>query len=410
MFRAVFVVMNAAMGAGILNFPQAFGKAGGITAAMSIELVMLVFITGSFVIMAYCANMCGSRNYQEIVRDMLGTKAYLISEVFVLLYMLGSSIAYLILIADQLEQGIIGKALVPGDPWYVSRTFLLCTVTIVFILPLCIPKTMGILSYTSTAGSLGVLYVCFVAAYKYFSGSYNPSKIQPHVEKPWTELFGVIPIICFGFMCHVPALSVYTELKRPTVPRFGIVCTIAMVLCCTAYSVTACFGFLTFGAKCKSDILMNYSSNDVMVNIARVAIALVVISTFASVHFSGRSAVEGLWLTAWRMTLYEAEINARKRRVVQTVLWVGFTLFIAVAVSDISYVISIIGGLAALFILFFPGMCPCLFKEIMRHRYLTHFQWALLFTSIFYIVMGVFLFGESEVLAITEDLKPKNLY
>ncbi|EDO32242.1 predicted protein [Nematostella vectensis] len=27
--------------------------------------------------------------------------------------------------------------------------------------------------------------------------------------------------------CHVPALSVYTELKRPTVPRFGIVCTIA---------------------------------------------------------------------------------------------------------------------------------------------------------------------------------------
>lgn len=38
-FRAIFVVMNAAMGAGILNFPQAFAKAGGVQSGMIIQLV-----------------------------------------------------------------------------------------------------------------------------------------------------------------------------------------------------------------------------------------------------------------------------------------------------------------------------------------------------------------------------------
>lgn len=38
-FRAIFVVMNGAMGAGILNFPQAFAKAGGVTHGMIIQVV-----------------------------------------------------------------------------------------------------------------------------------------------------------------------------------------------------------------------------------------------------------------------------------------------------------------------------------------------------------------------------------
>lgn len=87
---------------------------------------------------------------------------------------------------------------------------------------------------------------------------------------------------------HVQAVSVYAELKRPTVPRFAIVCTLAMFFCCTAYSFTACFGYLTFGQSLKGDFLLNYDSGDVMANIARVVLALIVLSSYATCAFCGR--------------------------------------------------------------------------------------------------------------------------
>lgn len=39
LFRAMFVVANAALGAGMLNFPQAYAQAGGIANALTIQFV-----------------------------------------------------------------------------------------------------------------------------------------------------------------------------------------------------------------------------------------------------------------------------------------------------------------------------------------------------------------------------------
>ena len=90
------------------------------------------------------------------------------------------------------------------------------------------------------------------------------------------------------FQCHVPSVAVYAELKRASVPRFGIVVVIAMAICTTAYTITASFGYLTFGTSVKSDVLLSYPSNDILVNIARVTICLIVLSTGAFVVFCGR--------------------------------------------------------------------------------------------------------------------------
>lgn len=36
---AVFIVVNAALGAGLLNFPAAFSMAGGVTAGVTLQMV-----------------------------------------------------------------------------------------------------------------------------------------------------------------------------------------------------------------------------------------------------------------------------------------------------------------------------------------------------------------------------------
>ncbi len=44
-YRAVFLVTNAAFGAGILNFPQAYMNAGGVGSAISVQAVSMVVLT-----------------------------------------------------------------------------------------------------------------------------------------------------------------------------------------------------------------------------------------------------------------------------------------------------------------------------------------------------------------------------
>lgn len=38
---AIFLIVNAALGAGLLNFPQAFDQAGGIFAAVAVQAVSI---------------------------------------------------------------------------------------------------------------------------------------------------------------------------------------------------------------------------------------------------------------------------------------------------------------------------------------------------------------------------------
>lgn len=41
-FGAVFIMLKSALGAGLLNFPWAFARAGGIHSALTVEMVSMV--------------------------------------------------------------------------------------------------------------------------------------------------------------------------------------------------------------------------------------------------------------------------------------------------------------------------------------------------------------------------------
>ena len=65
-----------------------------------------MFITGAFLILAYCADKHGSQNFQKVILEVLGPRAYIVTQIFLLLYMFGSTIAYMVIIGDQLESGM----------------------------------------------------------------------------------------------------------------------------------------------------------------------------------------------------------------------------------------------------------------------------------------------------------------
>lgn len=121
-----------------------------------------------------------------------------------------------------------------------------------------------------------------------------------------------------------------------------------------------------------------------------------------------RSCLEGLYLAAFRMPPTLAERYEKRRRIIQTLLWFGSSLIIAAYVKDIQYAIALIGGLAALFIFFYPGIC--LVQEMVQYPVLTLKRKLLILLGLWYVVIGVFLFADSEVFAIMQDIKAKSLY
>ena len=56
----VFLIVNAALGSGLLNFPKSYDNAGGILIALLVQLALLLFIMIALIALAYASDMCGN--------------------------------------------------------------------------------------------------------------------------------------------------------------------------------------------------------------------------------------------------------------------------------------------------------------------------------------------------------------
>ena len=136
-------------------------------------------------------------------------------------------------------------------------------------------------------GVVAVIYVVFLIIAQYFKGNYVPGPIKTSPEE-WTDLFLVIPVICFSYQCHVSIIPIYACMKDRSLPNFLRSATLAILICLFTYSVGASFGYLTFGSNVESDILESYDADDPTVLIAIVAIAIKTYSTYPILLFCGR--------------------------------------------------------------------------------------------------------------------------
>uniref|UniRef100_K7FF12 Sodium-coupled neutral amino acid transporter 7 n=1 Tax=Pelodiscus sinensis TaxID=13735 RepID=K7FF12_PELSI len=406
---AVFIVVNAALGAGLLNFPAAFSTAGGVAAGIALQMSLLVFIIGGLVILAYCSRASNERTYQEVVWAVCGKVPGVLCEVAIAVYTFGTCIAFLIIIGDQQDKIIAALMKEPqgaDGSWWVAgeshtRSCGPCRLT----LPLSIPKEIGFQKSASSLSVIGTWYVTAVVILKYIwpDKEITPGHI-PTRPSSWMAVFNAMPTICFGFQCHVSSVPVFNSLRRPAVKPWGAVVTAAMIIALFVYTGTGVCGFLTFGADVDQDVLLSYPSNDVPVAIARAFIILCVLTSYPILHFCGRAVLEGLWLRYKGEAVEEDVVRERRRRVLQTISWFLLTLLLALFIPDIGKVISLIGGLAACFIFVFPGLCLIQAKlsEIPESR--PSSWWALVGYGTFMVTLGAFIFGQTTANAIFVDL------
>ncbi|XP_020516786.2 sodium-coupled neutral amino acid transporter 7 [Labrus bergylta] len=406
-FGAVFIVVNAALGAGLLNFPAAFNMAGGVTAGVMLQMFMLIFIITGLVILGYCSKVSNESTYQEVVRASCGKVTGVICEVAIAVYTFGTCIAFFIVIGDQLDRLIAAaghEGDTVGDLWYTDRKFTIVVTAVLIILPLSIPKEIGFQKYASMLSVMGTWYVTIVVIIKYIwpDREITPGYI-PTSASSWTAVFNAMPTICFGFQCHVSCVPVFDSMSKKEIKPWGVVVTLSMIICLFVYTGTGVCGFLTFGSNVSQDVLMSYPPDDIAVAIARAFIVVCVITSYPILHFCGRAVIEGLWL---RFQGEQVEVCVRReqrRRILQTLVWFVVTLVLALFIPDIGRVISLIGGLAACFIFVFPGLC--LIQAKLAETDNRSASWhGLVGMGIVMVTIGTFVFGLTTTNSIYQDV------
>uniref|UniRef100_A0A8C6JY25 Uncharacterized protein n=1 Tax=Melopsittacus undulatus TaxID=13146 RepID=A0A8C6JY25_MELUD len=347
---AVCILLKSALGAGLLSFPWAFGRAGGAIPALLVELGSLVFLVSGLVVLGYAAALSAQPTYQGVVRVVCGTAAGKLCEVCFLLNLFMISVALLRVVGDQLEKlcdslypnGTLSGVLL-SPPWYADQRFTLSALCVFVIFPLSVPKEIGFQKYSR--------YQLGFTAYATLCTSSPPC----HRASSWISIFSVIPTICFGFQCHEACVTIYSSMRNQSLSHWVTVSVVSMLICLLIYSLTGFYGYLTFGEAAAPDVLMSYPGNDPVVIVARLLFGVSIITIYPIVVLLGRSVVRDVWVTPKHRAMAVPEAQEQRSRVVLTVTWMATTLAIALFVPDIGKVIELIGGISAFFIFIFPG-------------------------------------------------------
>uniref|UniRef100_A0A8C0GQY1 Solute carrier family 38 member 8 n=1 Tax=Chelonoidis abingdonii TaxID=106734 RepID=A0A8C0GQY1_CHEAB len=378
---AVFIMLKSSLGAGLLNFPWAFNKAGGITTAVLVELGSLIFLISGLVILGYASSISTQSTYQGVVREICGSAIGKLCEICFILNLFMISVAFLRVVGDQLEK---------------------CTCP-------CLgngPGTEGLEKGGMAAYGSGRPQgkVCgqggggTVAQREYDKPIACSSRGKRHFILPSppdkrAELSRV-------FQCHEACIAIYSSMHNKKLSLWIVVSVLSMLFCLLIYSLTGLYGYLTFGADVAADILMSYPGNDLIIIIARLLFGISIITIYPIVLLLGRSVLQDVCLNDKCRSVVLLEPYERCTRIVLTVTWIIVTLIIALFVPDISEVISIIGGISAFFIFIFPGLCLVCAMEtepIEPRKKSCLIAW-----GVISILCGAFVFGQSTTIALME--------
>ncbi|XP_056138427.1 putative sodium-coupled neutral amino acid transporter 8a [Lampris incognitus] len=411
---AIFIMLKSALGAGLLNFPWAFERAGGIRSAVTVELVSLVFLISGLIILGYSSSICGRCTYQGVVKEVCGPSIGKLCEICFVFNLFMISVAFLVIVDDQLEklyhslyESVTGlsESEMPYY-WYTDQRFALLLLCVLLILPLSIPKEISIQKYISVLGTVAATYLTIAIIVKY----HTVPSIQVHIAplyssgiSSWASMFSVIPTICFGFQCHEASIAIYSSMENQRLSHWVFISVVSMIFCLVIYSLTGVYGYLTFGKTVKADILMSYTGDDVLMLIARLLFGISIITIYPIILLLGRSVIQDP-LLGWRRRRYgmaTEEFESRSRYIL-TVLWITVTLLIAFFVPDISKIISVIGGISAFFIFIFPGLCLIFAMQSEPVSWKTRV--VLTVWGVVTLLCGAFIFGQSTSIAVMQLL------
>jgi len=366
---AMFNLVKVLVGAGVLSLPAGIAAFGDSTGAI-LPAVALITIMGSFsgynfsLIGRVCA-FTGASSYRDAWEKTVGEKSAWIpalacsSKTFVVV------LAYSMILAETF-QGIANSMGLNA-----SRSQALVALTVSTLFPLCKMKNLASLAPFSLLGIIGMATTVACMATRYFDGSYAlPSgkfleglgQLPAFGSNGASSVFSpnafiLICMLSTAFMAHFNAPKFYNELENNTIARFNTLVGTSFGVAIAFFSVAAALGFATFGKSSLGYILSNYSPNDSLMGMSRIAVAFALIFTYPLVFVGCRDGFLSLMKVP-----EEKQTDSMLNRL--TIGLLAVVTFGACTLKDLSFLMSFSGAtLGNSLIYVFPAI---MFRKVVK--------------------------------------------
>ncbi|KAH8685623.1 amino acid transporter-like protein [Tricladium varicosporioides] len=298
--RSAFMNMaNSIIGAGIIGQPYAFKQAGLLT---GIILLLVLTFTVDWTIRLIVVNskLSGSNSFQGTVEHCFGKTGLIAISIAQWAFAFGGMVAFGIIVGDTIPHVL--AAIFPGlgDIPVLSLLVNRRAVIVIFILgisyPLSLYRDIAKLAKASTLALISMMVILFtVVTQGFFVAPEARGTFSTPLLTINDGIFQAIGVISFAFVCHHNSLLIYGSLKTPTIDRFARVTHYSTTISMIACMAMALAGFLTFGSKTQGNVLNNFPSDNIMVNIARLCFGLNMLTTLPLEAFVCREVMFNYW-------------------------------------------------------------------------------------------------------------------
>ncbi|KAK9816581.1 hypothetical protein WJX72_002235 [[Myrmecia] bisecta] len=251
--EAVFNMVNAILGAGLLGFPFVYRSCGLLLATLMV-LLCLVASQLSMRLLLLASQLSGLKTYEDMARAAFGNSASQAVVTCVFLLNMGNLTSYVNILADVLSSV---SAIIPAaaEP---SRNVLMAGVTLFGALPVALlVRSQTVLSLVSQASVAMVLVFAGVLALLALAPLPAAGAL---LYWRWEGVLVAFPVVAYGFTAHQFLFDIFASLRAPTTKRMTGVVQKAMFACTVVYLIVGVCGYATFRQRTAGDILRNFGA------------------------------------------------------------------------------------------------------------------------------------------------------
>ncbi|KAJ5963539.1 uncharacterized protein N7479_003415 [Penicillium vulpinum] len=404
MKMAFMNMANSIIGAGIIGQPYALRQAGMTT---GILLLSALTITVDWTIRLIVINskLSGADSFQATMQHCFGKSGLIAISVAQWAFAFGGMVAFCIIVGDTIPH-VLG-ALFPSLRdmsflWlFTDRRAVIVIFVLVVSYPLSLYRDIAKLAKASALALISMIVIVVAVISQGFRvPPESRGEIKSHLifNTGFFQAVGHLFVVCSILIQLISqslistdhnSLLIYGSLKRPTLDRFTRVThysTGISLAMCLAMGIA---GFLSFGSKTQGNVLNNFPSDNIVVNIARFCFGLNMLTTLPLEAFVCRSVM---------ITYYfPDEPHNPVRHIVFTTALVVTAMILSLITCDLGSVFELIGATSAAALAYiFPPLCYIKLSSASRREKIPEYLC---------ICFGVVVMGVSVVQAVVKIIR-----
>lgn len=354
-FGAAMNTMNAIVGAGIIAIPYALKECGFAFGIMS--LFFIGALSGYTLILLYKSTEWTKKyNYQQVVEATFGQPFVGILTLMQFSFPFFAMVSYQVIISDNMSS--IVQAISITSPM-TDRRILLVIMTLLIALPLSYFKMIESLSKVSFVSVISVIFLVFTVVYKAATQTHQVTPTSYGIGEYVIQSWG---IILFAFVCHHNSFLIMNSLEERNERNYHMVVWSSIISSTFLMCIFGVAGYVIFTDNVVGNLLQNFCPCDALVNVARVAFIVGVITTFPLECFVCRDIIQ--------TTFFKSYEPSEIRHAIITILLVVSVTAISLITDRLGLIMEVTGIIAAIpYAFIFP---PALYLKLDPNASILH--------------------------------------